>query len=94
LRKLKKLRPVSTEPAAAQSAGDGDSPNNRPVLNDYHRETLQSLAIVNLETISSECADFRQWAFDNHTEEGRLEKFEQATENIAKSGLKIVKKAA
>nr|AWD72266.1 hypothetical protein pH8NP1_p005 [Polaromonas sp. H8N] len=88
------LNLLQWDQANRQSVGDGDSPNNRPVLNDYHRETLQSLAIVNLGIISNECGEFRQWAFDYHTEEGRLEKLEQATETIAKSALKIVKKAA
>ena len=62
------------------NVGDSDTPEleQQPVLTPYSRGVLMRFASTSLELLEAECDSMRTWAFECHTPEGRLERYEQA----------------
>lgn len=50
----------------------------QPVLTAYNRGALMRFACTSLDMLDRECDRMREWAFEYHTPEGRIERYEQA----------------
>lgn len=54
----------------------------QPVLTPYNRSVLMRLARTSLEMLNRDCDYFREWAYEQHTPEGRVERYETALHSL------------
>jgi hypothetical protein len=49
-----------------------------PLLNDFHRGTLQRMLIAQSRVLATEAQNVMDWAYEDHTPEGRADRLEKA----------------